>query len=95
MKIESIRQPAAFLPFAMSLVALGMVLVHAALFGVTRETDEGTAAHIFQLLMIAQAPLIIWFALKSLWRDPRGTLLILALQICAALAAILAAAFLT
>jgi hypothetical protein len=34
-----------------------MVLGHAAMFGVVHEADEGTAAHVFQLLMAAQVPL--------------------------------------
>ena len=35
----------------MSFAALAMVLGHAAMFGVVHEADEGTAAHIFQLLI--------------------------------------------
>ena len=54
MNVPSIRQPSAFLPLAMSLVALTMVLVHAAIFGIVHEADEGTAAHIFQILMVAR-----------------------------------------
>ena len=89
------KQPSAWLPLAMSLAALALVLGHAAMFGVVHETDEGTAAHIFQLLMAAQVPIVIFFALKWLPRLPRETLLVLALQAGAALAAIAAVAWLT
>jgi len=95
MNVPSIKQPSVFLPLAMSLAALAMVLGHAAIFGVVHEADEGTAAHIFQLLMAAQVPIVAFFALKWLARAPRQTLQVLALQAAAALAAIAAVFFLT
>ena len=82
------KQPSAFLPAAMSFAALATVLGHVAMFGAAREADEGTAAHIFQLLMIAQVPIVAFFAIKWLPRTPRQTLHILALQAGAALAAL-------
>jgi hypothetical protein len=72
----------------MSLVALAIVVIHVAIFGAVREADEGTAAHFFQLLMIAQVPIIAFFAIKWLPRTPRQALRILALQFAAALAAL-------
>ena len=81
------KQPSAFLPLTMSFGALAMVLAHVAIFGVVHEADEGTAAHIFQLLMIAQVPIVAFFAIKWVPRTPRQALIILALQTVAALAA--------
>ena len=95
MNAPSMQQPSAVLPLAMSIVALGMVLGHAAVFGVVHEADEGTPAHIFQLLMAAQVPVVAFFALKWLPREPRRTLRVLALQAGAALAAFAAVFFLT
>jgi hypothetical protein len=95
MNVPSMKQPGAFLPVAMSLGALSMVLGHVAMFGFVHEADEATAAHIFQLLMAAQIPIIAFFAIKWLPRAPRQTLRILALQAGAALAAIAAVVFLT
>ena len=89
------KQPSAALPLAMSLVALGMVLGHAAVFGVVHEADEGTPAHIFQLLMVAQVPVVAFFAIKWFPRAPRQALQVLALQAGAALAAFAAVFFLT
>ena len=83
-----IRQPSAYLPMAMSLAALATVVGYLALFGVDRQPDEGTAAHIFQLLMVAQVPIVAFFAIKWLPRAPRPTLYVLALQILAGLAAL-------
>ena len=82
------KQPSAFLPVTMSFAALATVLVHLAMFGVVREADEGTAAHIWQLLMIAQVPIVAFFAIKWLPRTPRQALHILALQAGAGLAAL-------
>ena len=65
MNIPSIRRPSGFLPFAMSAVALGMVLIHAAIYGIVHEADEGTPAHIFQLLMVAQLPVVACFAITG------------------------------
>ena len=95
MNVPSLKQPSAFLPVAMSLTALALMLGHAAIFGIVHEADEGTAAHIFQLLMAVQLPIIAYFALKWLPRAPRQALQILALQAGAALAAIASVAFLT
>ncbi len=84
----AIKHPSGFLPVAMSLTALATVLVHVAMFGVAREADEGAAAHIWQLLMAGQVPIVAYFAIKWLPRAPRQALPILALQILAALAAL-------
>ena len=83
-----LKQPSAFLPVAMSFAALATVLAHVVMFGVVREADEGTAAHIFQLLMIAEVPIVAFFAIKWLPRNPRQALPVLALQVGAALAAL-------
>jgi len=82
------KQPSAFLPVAMSLAALTLVLGHVAMFGGAREADEGTAAHLFQLLMVAQLPIIAFFAIKWLPQNPRPALAILALHVAAAIAAL-------
>jgi hypothetical protein len=80
------KRPSAFLPVVMSLTALAVVLGHIAIFGAAREADEGAAAHIWQLLMAGQMPMLAFFAIKWLPKAPRQTLYVLALQIVAALA---------
>jgi len=47
--------------------------------GVPRE-DEGTAAHLWQLLMLLQVPSVLFFAAWWLPRDPKRTLAMLGLQ---------------
>ena len=83
-----LKQPSAFLPLGMSAAALATVVTHLVLFGVTREPDEGTAAHIFQLLLVAELPIVAVFAIKWLPRMPAQALLVLALQAAAGLAAL-------
>jgi len=76
----------------MSLAALAVVGVAATYdilhygHGLIREPDEGTAAHLWQLLMAGQLPVLLFFAIKWLPRAPRQTLYVLALQAGAALA---------
>ena len=89
------KQPSALLPLIMSFIALGIVVGHAAVFGVVHEEDEGTPAHLFQLLMAGQLPIIAYFAIKWLPESPRQALQVLALQLVAALAAFTAVYFLT
>jgi hypothetical protein len=74
------RQASAFLPLAMSLTALAVVLGHIAIYGAAREADEGAAAHIWQLLMAGQLPVVAFFAIKWLPRAPKPALGVLALQ---------------
>lgn len=95
MNVSPFKQPSGLLPVIMSVVALGIVLGHAAVFGIVHEVDEGTPAHIFQLLMVGQVPLILYFALTWLPRAPGNALRVLALQAGAALAAFAAVYFLT
>ena len=83
-----IKKPSAFLPVIMSLGGLATLLVSFALFGVVHETDEGTAAHIWQLLMGGQLPIIAFFAIKWLPQAPRAALVVLALQFVAALSSL-------
>ena len=87
MSISPIKQPSALLPIAMSVAALALVLSHVALFGVVHETDEGTSAHLWQLLMAGQLPVVAYFALKWLPQAPGQALAVLLLQGAAALAA--------
>ena len=82
-----LKHPSAFLPVAMSLAALATVLIFLALHGTAPQADEGAAAHIWQLLMAAQAPVVLFFAIKWVPESPRQAVPILALQIVAAFAA--------
>ena len=83
-----LKYPSAFLPITMSLFAVAVVMIHIALFGTARQSDEGTAAHLWQLLMAGQVPIVALFAIRWLPRAPRRVLLVLTLQAAAAIAAL-------
>jgi hypothetical protein len=82
------KKPSAFVPTAMSLTALAVVLGSIIMFGVVHDADEGAIAHIWQLLMAGQLPILAYFVIRWLPRVPRQTLCVLALQIGVALAAL-------
>jgi hypothetical protein len=86
--MSMLKHPSAFLPVAMSLGALATVLLFVALHGTAPQADEGAAAHIWQLLIAAQAPIILFFAIKWVPRSPRQAVPILALQVGAAITAL-------
>jgi hypothetical protein len=88
MSISTMKKPSAWIPLVMSFAALALVLGHIAIFGAAREPDEGVAAHIWQILMAAQVPIVAFFAIKWLPRSPKQALLVLALQAGAVLAAL-------
>jgi hypothetical protein len=82
-----LKRPSGFLPVAMSLAALATVLVFLAMHGPAPQKDEGAAAHIWQILMAAQAPIVLFFAIKWMPQSPRQAVPVLALQVAAAIAA--------
>jgi hypothetical protein len=77
----------------MSLAALSLLLGYVAVHGTTEETyvvvngvrraDEGTAAHLFQLLMGGQLLVIAWFAVRWLPTRTREAIAVLCLQFVA------------
>jgi hypothetical protein len=83
-----LKNPSAFLPLAMSFGAFATVIIYVAIFGTARQADEGTAAHIWQMLMAGQIPIIMFFAIKRLPQAPKDALLVLVLQGGAALMAL-------
>lgn len=77
--VSLLKQPSAYLPLAMSLLALTLVLGHAAIFGIVHEADEGAAAHVWQILMATQLPIVAYFLLRWLPGRPRESLQVFAL----------------
>ena len=85
--LTMLKHPSAFLPVIMSFGALATVLSFLALHGPAPQADEGAAAHIWQLLMAFQAPIVLYFVIKWMPKSPRHAVPILALQAVAAVAA--------
>lgn len=84
---STIKHPSAWIPLAMSLAALVLVLFSIARFGVVHEVDEGATAHIWQILIAGQVPFAAFFAIRWLPQSPRPALMILGLQVASVLAA--------
>lgn len=84
-----VRRPIAFVPIAMSLAALTVAVITVAIYGTHREQDEGAAAHMFQLLVAGQLPVIGLLLLQ--WRqfEPKAALRVLTLQVGAIATAML------
>jgi hypothetical protein len=88
MSVETVfRRPSGLLPVAMSSIALLLVLAQVATVGVEPQADEGAAAHIWQLLMVAQLPLIAYFGIRWVPPAPRQGLIVLVTQLAFALVA--------
>jgi hypothetical protein len=85
---ELLKRPTGFFPLALSAGAILTIVIHIALAGTAPQADEGTAAHIWQLLMALQLPAVGLFALLWLPRAPRQAAVVLGLQIVAIVVAL-------
>lgn len=83
-----LKQPSGFLPITMSLTAIAEIIIYLALFGITQQEDEGIAAHIFQLLVGLQVPIMMYFAVKWLPKFLKQAIPILVIQVTAIVAAV-------
>ncbi len=96
----TIKHWSAWIPIALSLTVLPVVLSSIAMFGPpAREADvascigtcgrpdEGTGAHLFQLWLLVEAVMVSFFAIKWLPRDTKQALVVVLIQIVAILAA--------
>ncbi len=78
-----IRKPSGYLPIIMSMAALALVVSIVAMHGAARGRDEGAAAHTFQLLVVAQLPILAFFAVKWLRKDRVSALSVMVIQAAA------------
>ena len=83
-----VRKPSAIAPIAMSFCALAVVMLAIANGSAKPQPDEGTAAHIWQILIAGQLPFLGWFALHWLTRDFKAALPVFGLQLLAFAAAL-------
>lgn len=82
---EIIKHPSAWIPIAIPLIFFAYLVIHIAIFGIVREKDEGTGAHLFQLWLVLEPLMVGFFAVTWLPRAQKQALRILTLQIVAAL----------
>jgi hypothetical protein len=72
----------------MSMAALSLVLLHVLTIGMAPQADEGIEAHLFQLLIALQVPILIYYAVRWLPRDPKAALSVMGAQLVAAVCAL-------
>jgi hypothetical protein len=80
MEVNMGKEPSAMIPVIMSLGALALVAIHLATHGLAPEPDESAVAHLWQLLMVAQLPVVAFFAYRWLRRAPWQALTVLIVQ---------------
>ncbi len=88
-----LKRPEGFFPLAISGGLLAYFLTSLSQGTLAREPDEGTVAHLFQMLMPLQLAIVAFFAIR--WLPPawKAALQVLALQ-CGAAIAVLAIVYL-
>jgi len=89
MDVEIGKKPSALMPVVMSLGAIVLVGIQLATSGVDADLDEGALAHLWQLLIAAQLPVMAFFVYRWVRRAPRQALTILVVQMLALVTAAL------
>ncbi len=82
------KKPSAWIPVVLSLCALMLVDMQVMNHGIAPQRDEGAAAHLWQLLMAVQLPIIAFFAFRWLPRAPWPAATVLVVQALAAASAV-------
>lgn len=76
------KRPNAYVPLLLSLAMFGIFVCLFFMSGPpTPQPDEGVAAHLFQIWLVVEAAMILFFALKWLPRKPQQAAVVLATQI--------------
>jgi asparagine N-glycosylation enzyme membrane subunit Stt3 len=81
-----LSKTSAWLPVTMSVTALIWTVGYIVVVGINQvkvAQDEGIGARVFQLLMGAQLPIILFFLLKWLPQKSKQALMVLVLQVLA------------
>lgn len=82
------RHTSAWLPMALSFIVLATILSAIVLFGpLVRQPDEGAAAHLFQIWLVLEIGMLLFFGFSWLPRKPKDAMIILAIQVILVLAA--------
>ncbi len=77
-----VKLPSAYIPIVMSFASLALVVAGISLYGVSglRQPEEGAVAHTWQLLMVIQIPVLLFFVVKWMPRAAKRAIPILILQ---------------
>jgi hypothetical protein len=87
MNFSMLKYPTALVPIGLSLASLALVFGFIAVYGMPDAAapphDEGAAAHLWQLLILAHGPAILVFLAKWAPRDIKAAMTVLAVQVVA------------
>ena len=83
MDSQRINRVTGFAPVAMSIAAYFLVLAAVATRWQVDQPDEGTAAHLFQLWVAAQVPIVLVYLASAAWKRPWAILRTLLIQAAA------------
>ena len=83
--ISLLKKPSAWIPIVIPFIFFAYLVTYITLFGIVHQEDEGTGAHLFQIWLVLEPLMLVFFAFKWFSSAPKQALLILALQIGAAL----------
>jgi len=75
------KKASAMIPVVMSLTALALVGMEISIHGMGAERDEGALAHLYQLLVVGQLPIILFFVFRWLRRAPTQGLRVVVAQV--------------
>ena len=83
------KKISAWLPIVMSVAAISLVLGYVLVGGVSEVSDdEGVAARVFQLLIVGQLPVFIYFGVKHWSQDKLIVMKVLGAQLTLVVAAV-------
>ena len=86
--ITTLKKPSAWIPIVLSVIWVVWWVYRLITFGTPhREVDEGAAAHLFQIWLVVEVVMIIFFGVRWLAPRPKHAITIITLQIVLALAA--------
>ena len=81
-----IKKPSAWIPIVIPLTFFAVMLILFTINGLpSPQKDEGTMAHLFQIWIVLEIPMLSFFAIKWLPQAPKEASIILAIQIISAL----------
>lgn len=87
MNFSLLNKPSAWIPIVLPIAILAMLLITLKISGLVREEDEGVEAHIFQIWLVLETILMLFFAGKWIPEAPKQALPIFAMQLLLTLAA--------
>jgi hypothetical protein len=90
---QKINRISGIVPIVLSLMAFGVVMVGVLTGSEKGNADEGSLAHIFQLLIVAQPPFILVFVATAEWKRVARVAGLIALQAAALVLAFAPVAF--